>query len=162
MATRASVLGGEELGTWLGHRVTMPALFIDRCGWVGFVGWGKKKDKFISGEAGVISAGICWLIDPGPIAVLWEAGRPHVREGSGCLTMAEEIWVRAATSPRQPFGNQRSSCAPWLKHSPAKFPSQGALLHLPPSLEPEIGEKEGISNTSNAVRASPRSRMPTN
>lgn len=59
---RTSVLGGEELGTWLGHWVTMPELFIDQCGWVGFVGWEKKKkinDKFISGEAGVINAGVC-------------------------------------------------------------------------------------------------------
>lgn len=55
------MLGGEELGTCLGHWVTVPALFIDQCGWVGFMGWGKKKkikDKFISGEAGVINAGV--------------------------------------------------------------------------------------------------------
>lgn len=99
----------------------------------------KKKYKFISGEAGVISAGVCWLIDPAPITVLREAGRPRVRQGSERLTMAQEIWVRAATSPRRPFGNQRSSCAPWLKHSPAKFPFQGSLLHPPPSLSLKWG-----------------------
>lgn len=43
VAVRTSVLGGEELGTWLGHWVTMPVLLMDRCGWVDFVGWGKKK-----------------------------------------------------------------------------------------------------------------------
>lgn len=55
---RTSVLGGEELVTWLEHRVTMPVLFIERCGWVGIVGWEeRKKTTTISGEAGVMNAG---------------------------------------------------------------------------------------------------------
>lgn len=63
-------------------------------GWVCGLGKKKKKDKFISGEAGVINAGVCWLIDLVPVAVL------HVRHSSGCSATAKEIWVKAATSPR--------------------------------------------------------------
>lgn len=43
--------GEEELGTWLGHRVAMPVLFIEQCGWVGFVGWEKKNQKRSSFQA---------------------------------------------------------------------------------------------------------------
>lgn len=55
-------------------------------GW--FCGLGKKKskEKFISGEAGVINAGVCWLIEPAFITVLREAGRPlhfDVSHGNG-------------------------------------------------------------------------------
>lgn len=45
VAMRTSVLGGEELGTRLGHRVTMSVLFIEQCGWVGIVGWEERKKK---------------------------------------------------------------------------------------------------------------------
>lgn len=62
----------------------------------------------------------------------------HVKQGSGCLIMAKKIRVRATTSPRQPFGNQRSGCAPWLKHSPYQIPMPEGSLHPPPSLELEM------------------------
>lgn len=45
VAMRTSVLGGEELGTRLGHQVTMSVLFIEQCGWVGIVGWEERKKK---------------------------------------------------------------------------------------------------------------------
>lgn len=94
--------------------------------WMGwFCGLGKANQKsqlqFISGEAGVIHAGVCWVMEPAFITVLREVGRPldlYVSHGNSCLITAKEIWVRAAPSPGQDFGSQGSGCAHWHKHGP--------------------------------------------
>lgn len=92
--------------------------------WMGwFCGLGKKKknkDKFISGEAGVINAGVCWLIDPAPSL---SSGK---QAGLRVSAVGDKPWQRKFGSglPPRP-GRVLGGCAPWHKHSPHQVPIPG-------------------------------------
>lgn len=94
-----------------------------RSGVDGLVLWagGKKnKDKFISGEAGVINAGVCWLIDPAPSL---SSGK---QAGLRVSAVGGKPWQRKFGSGLPPCpGRVLGGCAPWHKHSPHQVPIPG-------------------------------------
>lgn len=168
MAARTSVLGGPVRrsrghGWGIGWRCQRYLL----SGVDGLLLWAEKKKskgKFISGEAGVINAGVCRLIEPAFISILGDAGGPlcfDVSHGNGWLITAKEIWVRATTSPGQHFRSQGSVCAPWHKCGPrqASVPG-GSAASSSACWKTGWGEKEGSATMSDIVTASPRSWIP--